>query len=328
MIVSSRHQSESCRGEYYQLLHPIYPGDFVKITTMAFLSAIAVFSPIVLLQPASAANIRADSVSCVTGSGIDSNRGCETKNDYSTNYNPSNPFTPYSGSLQSSILSTGSSFYGATARGSVDASAGTLKASAFSQMGSRPENIAFFEVQSHSSANVYDFFDVTSSTLSDGDPVTLLFTLSVDGALLYSPAGQSFGAQSASAVTYFVAGQNSAVNLRFSSDSLPLDSRFASNQINRFLTGTFTTAVGRRVDMSYAIDVSTYTRLPGSVVQSDFGHTSRFFVDSQTAGVVLRSSSGHNYASPAATPVPTPALLPGLIALSAALRRQHHKVCA
>jgi hypothetical protein len=295
----------------------------VKIKITAFLSAIAVLSPIVFLQPASAANITAASLSCVTRSDID--RGCESQDDYSTNYNSSDPYNPYSGSLRPITLSTGRSFSQSTARSDVDASAGTLKAYAFSQMIARPANSNFFEIQSSSSANVYDFFDVTSSTLNEGDPATLLFTLSVDGEILYNPANDPSRIPSASATTYFVAGNNSAVDLRFGSDSLPYGT---SSRIDRFLTGTLTTAVGRRIDMQYGIGVSTYTRLPESTVISNFGNTSRFFVDSQTAGVVLKSSSGYNYASPTTPSIPTPALTPGLIALGAMLRRQRQKACA
>jgi hypothetical protein len=57
MTFISRYQRKSCWGEYYQLLNPIYPGDFVKIKITAFLSAIAVCSPIAFIQPASAAKI-------------------------------------------------------------------------------------------------------------------------------------------------------------------------------------------------------------------------------------------------------------------------------
>jgi hypothetical protein len=104
----------------------------------------------------------------------------------------------------------------------------------------------------------------------------------------------------------------------------------ALTPVNQVLTGRINTAIGREIFLGYGLDVGSFINgAPVSVSTSaDFGHTSRFFVDSETAGVVLASSSGYNYASATAPLVPTPALLPGLIALGAALRRQRQKACA
>jgi hypothetical protein len=113
MIVSLGHQSKSYRGECYQLLNPIYPGDFVKIKITAFLSAIAVFSPIVWLQPASAARIIGTSVSGVADI-------LDTQDDYSSNQNGA--------TLRDITLSTSASSGGGSTRGTFAASFGTVRA--------------------------------------------------------------------------------------------------------------------------------------------------------------------------------------------------------
>jgi hypothetical protein len=282
----------------------------VKRTTMAFLSAIAVFSPIVWLQPASAASIRGFSVS---GVAVAPNVAdiFDTKEDYSSNLRDD--------TLRDITLSTSASSDGGSTRSKVTASFGTVRASSFTQ--------ATVYTRSRSRGDVNDSFTVGSSTLQSGTPVTLLFTLSVDGSLLFNNSEQS---SAASAAAFFSATDPfySDINLNYYSPSRSDGS--APVQVNQVLTGRINTAIGREIFLGYGLDVGSYINGSQEPISAsaDFGHTSRFFADSETADVVLTSSSGHNYASPTAEPVPTPALLPGLIALGAALRRQRQKACA
>jgi hypothetical protein len=292
-----------------QLLNPIYPGDFVKRTTMAFLSAIAVFSPIVWFQPASAASIRGFSISSVA---VAPNVAdiLDTKDDYSSNLRDD--------TLRDITLSTSASSGGGSTRSNVTASFGTVRASSSTR--------AKVYTGSSSRGDVNDSFTVRSSTLQSGTPVTLLFTLSVDGTLLDN---EIYGR--ASAAAFFSASDPfySSIQLNYYSPNIATS---ALNQVNQVLTGRINTAIGREIFLIYGLDVGSYINGGLNGVQesasADFGNTSRFFADSETAGVILTSSSGHNYASPAGASVPTPALMPGLIALGTALRRQRQKACA
>jgi hypothetical protein len=313
MTASSRYQSESCWGECYQLLNPIYPGDFVKRTTMAFLSAIAVFSPIVWLQPASAASIRVSSGSCV-----DNHRVCDSQDDYSSNYNNGDVLR------DTLTLSTSASFGGGSSRSSVIASFGTVRASSFIQ-----DKVY---TGSGSGGDVNDSFTVGSSTLQSGTPVTLLFTWSVDGSLVFN---NSYNASEAYATAFFRASEYYGGDLLMNYTTPSRSDGSAPIQVNQVFTGRLNTTIGQKISLLYGLSVGSYINganingVPVTLSASaDFGHTARFFADSETAGVVLTSSSGHNYASPTAEPVPTPALLPGLIALGAVLRRQRQKACA
>jgi hypothetical protein len=279
---------------------------------MAFLSAIAVFSPIVWLQPASAASITGSSTSCVFS--------CNSTDDSSSNQNGS--------TLRDINLSSTISYNGGNASGGFTGSFGTLRAFSFSQ--SAPDNDQYTSgtyASSGGRGEVNDSFTVESSTLTSGAPVTLLFTLSIDGSLLHNEIlpDDLFGNAYASA-RFLAADDYRTIGLNYNTP--PRVAGLAAVQVNQVLTGILNTAVGRQGYLIYSLGAGTYLRGGPASASADFGHTSRFFIDSQTAGVVLTSSSGHNYASPTAEPVPTPALLPGLIALSAALRRQRHKVCA
>jgi hypothetical protein len=306
MTVSSRYQSESCWGEYYQLLNPIYPGDFVKRTTMAFLSAIAVFSPIVWLQPASAASIRGSSISCA-----DNNRVCNPQDDYSSNQNGA--------ALRDITLSTSASSGGGSSRSDVTASFGTIKASSSTQ--------AKVYTSSSSSGDVNDSFTVRSSTLQSGTPVTLLFTWSVDGSLVFN---NYYFTSEAYATAFFRASEYFGSDLLMNYTTPSRSDGSAPIQVNQVLTGRLNTTIGQEISLRYGLSVGSY--INGALVpvsaSADFGHTARFFADSETADVILTSSSGHNYASPITPSVPTPAMMPGLIALGAALRRQRQKACA
>ncbi len=125
-------------------------------------------------------------------------------------------------------------------------------------------------------------------------------------------------------------GQANGLSLGYTSDGDPLlSSGSGSVQIERFLTGTITTAIGRQVSLDYLLDVTSYLApgYPVTTSEVDFGHTSRFFVDSQTPDVILTSFSGHNYASPP-TAIPTPALVPGLIAMGISVLRQRKQAIA
>jgi hypothetical protein len=298
-----------------QLLNPIYPGDFVKRTTMAFLSAIAVFSPIVWLQPASAASFASIRVS--SGSCVDNHFVCDSQDDYSYSYN---------GNVLRDILtlSTSASFGGGSSRSDVTASFGTVRASSFVQ-----DKVY---TGSGSRGDVNDSFTVGSSTLQSGTPVTLLFTWSIDGSLLFNNSDQS---SSADAYSFFRASEYFGNDLLMNYSTPSRSDGSAPIQVNQVLTGRLNTTVGQEISLLYGLSVGSYINganingVPVTLSASaDFGHTARFFADSETAGVILTSSSGHNYASPVGESVPTPALIPGLIALGATLRRQRQKACA
>jgi hypothetical protein len=185
-------------------------------------------------------------------------------------------------------------------------------------------------VDGGSAIRVEDELTVNSSTLPLGTPVNLTFTLGLDGRIIYSGVSDIttvFPIASAEFSALDLRGEGQVLFLKYLSYDDPLLVNH-SGIIDRILTGSFKTAVGNLITLSYSLQVLANSTEKSGFVEVDFGNTSRFFADSETASVILTSSSGHNYASPVGESVPTPALLPGLIALSAALRSQRHKACA
>jgi hypothetical protein len=291
-----------------------------RITVLV--AAIALFSPLIAPKLASAMGIDGTSYSCI-GTFTDSSY------PYSCDYQDLPAiYTPAAMLIPTTVSSTITSPDGLST-GNITGSAGTLKAYAFNQFSAVvPEALAS---QSYNFVRGSDQLMITSPTLATGTSVDILFTMRVDGTLLPRSAfGNGGGSAEIDAAFYGSDGQdNNGVNLQYGTIYQPLfDPDPNTVQIHKLLTGRMTTVVGRQINLLYVLQATSTLngRAPIQSSEVDFSHTSQFFVDAQTPGVVLTSFSGHNYASPAA--IPTPALLPGLIVLGAALRRRRQKVCA
>jgi hypothetical protein len=231
---------------------------------------------------------------------------------------------------------------GALAASQASGVAGTLKAQSFAfSTGISSITGGSVSASSNTSVQIGDAFTVTHPTLSYGTPVSILVSLLVEGSVpnpaFITSEGNEFVPYFAQAVAQFNAGSDPmrSVSLLFESRgntqatvvSTPLGVR---SQYNQILTGILQSYVGEQVPVFYGLSTqasvyspSPYPRILDYAL-ADFGNTGLFYLDSQTSGVTLISESGHNYASP--TPVPTPALLPGLLGLGASIWRKRKQM--
>jgi hypothetical protein len=299
---------------------PISPGVFTTMKTvqrLVFVSTIAIAGPLFAFNTAKAATlVQVNTQSIVYEDGVG------TQNDSPAALMQPNILVPLS-------LTSGLTIPSATANGQTSGVAGTLKGRTFgSASGSLANPGGASSGTSSTQVFVADQITVSSSTLVNGTPVSILFSMLVDGSLPIFESGDNPNFFGTATATFNAGTGNQSLDLLFRSDmetnyTLVGDRR----QFDRLLTGTYSTTVGAVIPISYQlITQATAYSVNGQLLQalSDFGSTGLFYIDSQTPEVTLISESGHDYTAP--TPVPTPALLPGLIGLGISVLRQRQKV--
>lgn len=279
---------------------------------LVFMSTIAIASPLFAFNAAKAATL----VQVITQS-IVYEDGVGTQNDSPVALTQSNILVPLS--LSSSIA-----IPVATANGQTSGVAGTLKGKTFaSASGSLANPGSASSGSSSTQVFVADQITVSSSTLANGTPVSILFSMLVDGSLPIFENSDNPNFFGTATATFNAGTVNQSLELLFRSD---MDTNYTlvgnRRQFDRLLAGTYSTTVGAVIPIGYQLLTQATARSEnGQLLQalSDFGSTGLFYIDSQTPDVTLIAASGHNYASPAT--IPTPALLPGLIGLGLSVLR-------
>jgi hypothetical protein len=226
-----------------------------------------------------------------------------------------------SGPVSAAQTNAGSGTFAAVGSASASAGPGLLRASASAESlnAVKPaDGISFAYASAAADASFFDWLTVQGPVT--GSPVSLRFTLAVDGAFAGGPFGEL--AEGIAGLSVFL--DDRLVLRRGGVLNASQDDLFDIAD----LTGL---QVGDSIGVLMTLRASAYAtneRGPRYMqAKADLGHTGRLFVDVLSGDATVASHSGHRYASGAVSPVPEPsatALLAagGLCILVAARRRR------
>jgi PEP-CTERM motif len=194
---------------------------------------------------------------------------------------------------------------------------GMLKASSAASFGPRFQPGVLGNAFSNASAGFNDEWLVQGAGLVAGTPVTLLFTVHINGT--HSGASTLYGTSQRAGAAVALVGRD--VGVGGLSQNFNWGSGTQSTGNYQWAYNTF---VGRTVALSASLSTLASVDQYSSVgsMYADFGHTINLYLAPSLAGVGSVSLGGHDYALPA---VPEPAtwavMLLGLAVLGARLRR-------
>lgn len=226
-----------------------------------------------------------------------------------------------SGPVAASQFNAGSGTFAAFGSSSASASPGLLRASAAAESlnAAKPaDGISFAYASAAADASFFDW--LTLQGPANGAPVTLRFTMAVDGAF----AGGTYGELAEGIVGLSVFLNDRLVLKRGGALNAAHDDLFDTVELTGLHDGDSLGVLMTLRASAYA----TNERGPSHMqAKADLGHTGRLFIDLVSGDGILASHSGHRYASDAVSPVPEPsasALLAigGLCTLVAARRRR------
>jgi hypothetical protein len=188
--------------------------------------------------------------------------------------------------------------YGSASNGSMQGTAGHFSMQAYSlavdPLAHGCSQCGTLVSQQTDSGGFTDSLLLSSATLATGTPVDLLFTMNLS---------QSFSASQAQSV-YLRAGYQAQLIVSDAHQSASLFDDGPGGYPDVFSI-VLHTAVGQTVSMNGATQIGTYAEYIDQTARSITEWASvDFHADALTAGVVLSSVSGHDYAAP---PVPEPA---------------------
>jgi hypothetical protein len=159
-----------------------------------------------------------------------------------------------------------------------------------------------------------DSFHLSSATLTDGTPVTLLLTVTLDGTVERSAANTGLPY-----LPKVYAGWGFGRDYPLAAWQLSSSGSFVS-------TAQWTTVVGASFDLVGLLQVRTdgldaLQQLQSQQTQSGSG-SAQYYLDSLTPGVTVTSDSGWNYASQVPAPAPASLMAAGLALLGGLSRRR------
>jgi hypothetical protein len=159
-----------------------------------------------------------------------------------------------------------------------------------------------------------DSFHLSSATLTDGTPVTLLLTVTLEGTVERSAANTGLPY-----LPKVAAGWGFGRDYALAGWQLSSSGSFVS-------TAQWTTVVGASFDLVGLLQVRTdglgaLQQLQSQQTQAGTG-SAHYYLDSLTAGVTVTTDSGWNYASQVPEPAPTTLLAAGLAVLGGLSRRR------